>query len=328
MKTLLLTEQTIKSLLSMNEVMDAVESAFKEKALGCVQMPAKPYLYYSEYGGDLRVMPSYIESLDTSAVKIVNSHPDNPAKYKLPTVMAIITLINPENGTPLAIMGGVHITAMRTGAAGGIATKYLARKDSRVLGMIGLGVQARTLLTAITRVREIKRVYAFDISWEKSLKFAEKMGKDLGIDVIPVNKPEKAVKPVDILTTATPSRKPIVKNEWVKEGLHINAIGADAAGKEELDPDILKRAKIVVDDWEQASHSGEINVPLTEEIITRESIWGEIEEIVTCLKLGRASPDEITVFDSTGLAIQDAVTAKLAYDKALAKNIGQMIEIL
>ena len=312
----------------MNEVMDAVESAFKENVLGCVQMPAKPYLYYSEYGGDLRVMPSYIERLNTSAVKIVNSHPDNPVKYNLPTVMAIITLIDPEKGTPFAIMGGAHITAMRTGAAGGIATKYLARKDSRVLGMIGLGVQARTLLMAITRVREIDRVYAFDISWEKSHKFAKKMGKNLGIDVIPVNKLEKAVKPADILTTATPSRKPIVQNKWVKEGLHINAIGADAAGKEELDPAILKRAKIVVDDWEQASHSGEINVPLTEGIITRESIWGEIGEIVADLKLGRASPDEITVFDSTGLAIQDAATAKLAYDKALAKNLGQMIEIL
>jgi len=126
MKILFLNEQSIKQLLSMDAVMDVVESAFRQKTLGNVQMPPKLYLFYSRYNGDLRIMPSYLEKFNTSAVKIVNSHPDNPSKYKLPTVIATIILVNPKNGMPLAIMGGTHITAMRTGAAGGIATKYLS----------------------------------------------------------------------------------------------------------------------------------------------------------------------------------------------------------
>lgn len=327
MKTLLLTEQNVMSLLSMDEVIDVVESAFIKKALGRVQMPTKSYIFFAKYNGDLRVMPSYIEDLEASAVKIVTSHPDNPTKYKLPTVMATIIVVDPKNGAPLAVMAGAWITAMRTGAAGGIATKYLARKDAKTLGIIGTGVQARTQLIATTKVRDIEEVYVYDIIPEKARKYADEMGKELGIKIVPVDTPKKAVVPADILTTVTPSREPIINNEWVKDGLHINAVGADAEGKEELDPAILKRARIVVDCHEQACHSGEINVPLATGIITKENIWCELGEMCAGLKLGRTSPNEITVFDSTGLAIQDTATAKMVYDKALEKKIGQIIEI-
>ncbi len=328
MKTLLLSEQIVKQLLNMDEVIDAVESAFCEKALGHVQMPAKPYLFYNKYNGDLRVMPSYIEGIDTSVVKIVNVHPDNPEKYQLPTIMAILIIIDPKSGAPLALMGGAWITAMRTGAASGVATKYLARKDSKTLGIIGAGVQARTQLIAIAKVRGIKEVYVYDRNMEKARKYAEEMNKSLGINIVPVGTLEKAVKSVDILTTVTPSKEPIIKNDWIKEGTHINAIGADAPGKEELDPIILKRAKIVVDCYEQASHGGEINVPLANGVIKMEKIWCELGEICAGLKPGRASLEEITIFDSTGLAIQDAATARLVYDKALEKNYGHVIEII
>ena len=137
METLILTNDEVAKLLSLPEVIEAVESAFKEKGLGRVQMPAKIYLYYKKYGGDLRAMPSFLENLDVSAVKIVNVHPQNPAKNGLPTVMAVITLIDPSTGAPLAIMGGTTITDMRTGAAGGVAAKYLARKGSNVVGLVG-----------------------------------------------------------------------------------------------------------------------------------------------------------------------------------------------
>jgi alanine dehydrogenase len=147
-------------------------------------------------------------------------------------------------------------------------------------------------------------------------------------DIVCVENVEDAVRDADILVTATPSRMPIVLSKWVSGGMHITCIGADAAGKEELDPAILKRAKIVVDDWEQASHSGEINVPLAKRLISRNDIWGDICEIAAGLKPGRTSESEITVFTSTGLAVQDAVTAKLAYDKAIAKNVGRSIELL
>ena len=145
---------------------------------------------------------------------------------------------------------------------------------------------------------------------------------------MPVKNAKEAVEDADIIVTATPSRKPLVSDEWVSEGTHITCIGADAPGKEELDPHILTHAKIYVDDWDQALHSGEVNVPLSKGIITKEDIYGELCEVVAGLKPGRTSHEEITVFSSTGLAIQDAVTAKLVYEKALAGNLGQWIEMI
>jgi alanine dehydrogenase len=145
--------------------------------------------------------------------------------------------------------------------------------------------------------------------------------------IIPVKTIKESVEEADIVVTTTPSRQPLVMNDMVSSGMHFNCIGADAPGKEELDPAILKRAKIVVDDWEQASHSGEINVPLSQGSITKKNVWAEIGEIAAGLKSGRQRQDEITIFMSTGLAVQDAVTAKIAYDKAIKKKIGRFIKI-
>jgi len=332
LKTLLLTDEEIKPLLSIGEVMEAVEEAFREKGLGYVQMPPKPYLFFEKYDGDLRVMPSYLERIDVSAVKVVNSHPHNPSSYGLPTVMAIIILIDPRNGAPLAVMGGSYITALRTGAAGGIAVKYLARKDSKVIGLVGAGTQARTQLAAlISLYKELDEVRVWSRTRETRNRFVSKMRELYRKEVNrirPLESVKEAVEECDIVVTSTPSRNPIVMNEWISKGTHFNCIGADAPGKEEIDPAVLKGAKIVVDDWEQASHSGEINVPLTKGLIKKEDIWGDLGEIVAGLKAGRASRDEITVFDSTGLAAQDAVTAKIVYEKAISKNIGRFIELI
>ncbi len=328
-ETLILTDDEVKQLLDMREVLDAVERAFKEKGLGKVQMPPKVYLFYEEYSGDLRVMPSYLESLGISAVKIVNVHPMNKARYGLPTVMAVVVLVDPKSGFPLSIMGGSWLTAMRTGAAGGIAAKYLARKDSETICFIGAGTQARTQLMALSLVLErIKRSKIYDVVEEASKMFAEFASKIVsGADIEVCASPKDAVSEADVIVTATPSRQPVVMSEWISEGVHFNCIGADAPGKEELDPNILLRAKIVVDDMEQAIHSGEVNVPIKRGILKREDIYSEIGEIVAGLKKGRESRDEITVFVSTGLAIQDAVTAKLAYDKARVRGIGRGLRL-
>ncbi len=321
----------MKKLLSLSEVVEAVELAFKQKGLGRVQMPAKIYLYYRKYGGDLRVMPSFLEDLDISAVKIVNVHPQNPAKNDLPTVMAVITLIDPSNGAPLAIMGGTTITRMRTGAAGGVAAKYLARKDSKVVGLVGAGAQAKTQLMALLEVYEnLEEVRVWSRTEETKKKFVAEIQQAYGdaIQAVPAASVREAVEGADIVVTTTPSRTPLVMNDMVSAGMHITCIGADAVGKEEIDPAILKRAKIVVDDWAQASHSGEINVPLSRGLLTKDDIWAEIGEIVANLKPGRERRDEITVFTSTGLAVQDAVTAKIAYSKALAANVGRFVKIV
>lgn len=330
METLLLTDDEVKKLLSMDEVMEAVESAFKEKGLGHVQMPAKIYLFYKKYNGDLRTMPSYLEELDISAVKIVNVHPDNRTTYNLPTVMAVIVLIDPKSGAPIAIMGGTTVTDMRTGAAGGIAAKYLARNDSKIVGLVGAGAQARTQLMALLEAhRKLEEVRVWSRSKETRQKFVAETEPVYGrlCKITSVETVKEAVEGADMVVTTTPSRQPLVMNDMISSGMHFNCIGADAPGKEELDPAILKRAKIVVDDWEQASHSGEINVPLSQGIITKENVWAEIGEISAGLKPGRERPDEITIFTSTGLAVQDAVTAKIAYNKAIEKGIGRSIKI-
>ena len=331
METLLLRDNQVKKLLSMSEVMEAVELAFKQKGIGRVQMPAKLYLYFSKYNGDLRTMPSYLEELDISAVKIVNVHPDNPSKHKLPTVMAVIVLVDPSTGFPLAIMGGTTVTNMRTGAAGGIAAKFLARKDSKIVGLVGAGAQAITQLMALFEVyNKLEEIRVWSTNPEIKNFFLSEAERKYGnlCKFVSEESVRKTVEGADIVVTTTPSRKPIVMNDMVSSGMHINCIGADAVGKEELDPNILKRAKIVIDDWMQASHSGEINVPLRDKIITKEDVYGEIGEIVAGLKPCRISEDEITVFTSTGLAVQDAVTAKIAYDKALQKRIGKFVMIV
>jgi alanine dehydrogenase len=330
LETLLLTDEEVKGVLSMEEVLEAVERAFREKALGRVQMPPKIYLFYSRYGGDLRVMPSYLEELDVSAVKVVNVHPENRRRFGLPTVMAIVLLIDPKSGFPLAVMSGSWLTAMRTGAAGGVAAKYLARKDSEILCFIGAGTQARTQLMALSLVlKSIKHVKVYDIDEKASREFADFSSKVVeGSRVKVCRTPKEAVEGADVVTTATPSREPIVMNDWVKRGAHINCIGADAPGKEEIDPRILLRAKVVVDDVEQAVHGGEINVPIAKGLFRREQIYGELGEIIAGLKKGRERADEITVFTSTGLAIQDAVTAKLVYDKAVLKRVGRSLRLV
>ena len=325
MRVLLIPRKDVERIVSMKEVMEVVEEAFKAKGLGEVVMPPKVYVNFPK--GDFRVMPCYFPALGFGGVKIVNVHPENPEKYGLPTVMAVILLLDPETGKPVAIMDGTWITDMRTGAAGGIAAKYLARKDSKIVGMVGAGAQARTQLLALNEVFEIEEVRVCARTLAEAEEFKEKM-EYLGLNILPKENVEDVVKGCDILVTTTPVTTPIVKNEWISEGMHINAIGADAPGKEELDPKILKRAKIVVDDFEQACHCGEVNVPLTKGIISEEDIYAELGEIIAGKKLGRLNDEEITIFDSTGLAIQDLATATLVYKKAKASNLGFEIELL
>lgn len=330
MQTLILSEQEVRPLLSMEEVIQAVESAFREKGLNHIQMPPKSYLFYPKYRGDLRSMPSYLERLDVSGVKIVSVYPKNRDKYGLPTVVALLFLVNPKNGFPMAIMAGSYLTSMRTGAAGGIASKYLARADSEKICLIGAGEQARTQLMALLLALEgLEEVRVYDRVQKIGEKFVADMSSltDTQCDLFLVESIQKGVQGADIVVTTTPSRKPLVMSDWVEEGTHFNCIGADAPGKEELDPEILTRSKIVIDDWRQASHSGEINVPLKQGILSKKDIWGEIGEIVAGLKPGRTNSREITVFSSTGLAVQDAVTAELVYKKAKQKGIGRTIQL-
>ena len=329
MKVLVISEQEVASLITIEDVVEVVELAFRENAQGHAQMPPKIYLNFQAYNGDLRTMPTYLERLNISMVKVVNVHPDNNKKFGMPTVMATILLIDPKNGQLLSIMGGATITAMRTGAAGGIAAKYLATKKPETVGFIGAGTQARTQLSALLSIfPSLKKIRIWDLKPTAAKSFAKEINLTTSrVNATLVDTAQATVERANIVVTTTPSTQPIILNDWVTNGTHFNCIGADAPGKEELDPAILKRSKIVVDDWKQASHSGEINVPVSMGILSRENIWAELGEVVAGIKAGRSSNKEITVFDSTGLAIQDATTAELVYQKALEKGAGSFVHL-
>ena len=325
-KTLILSQKDVAKLVDIKSAIGAVEEAFAEYGLGRARMPPKIYLDLPEFSGDFRAMPSYVRKFKLCTLKWVNAHPRNAA-VGLPAVMAILIVNDPRTGFPLAIMDGTLATSLRTGAGGAVAAKYLARKNSRVAALVGCGVQARAQLSALREIFNIKEARVWGHQKILAARFIRAM-KKTGEAMTAAANVQQCVEGADIVVTTTPSRKPIVRSAWVEEGVHINAIGADAPGKEELDPKILKRARVVVDDLEQASHSGEINVPVARGLFKPKDIHATLGEIVAGRKKGRTSPREVTVFDSTGLAIQDTAVAGLIYKAALERKFGKWMRIV
>lgn len=324
--TLYLTQKDVESILSMKDAVDAVESGFKEMGLGQIEMPARVYLHFEKHNGVLIAMPAYIIGPDTAGVKVVTVHPDNPAKYGIPSVIATIILNDTRNGKPLAIMDGTYVTALRTGGAGACGAKYLSRKDSRSVAIIGLGVQGRSQLMGLCEVRDIEKAKAYDIVPEARKKYAEEMSHKLGIDVQPADSLESAAKGADIVVTCTPSPKPYLKGEWIDTGTHISAVGADTAAKRELESSLIKKVdKLVVDFMPQALVVGEFAGPISEGVIKKDNIYAELGEIVAGKKKGREGDNEITLFKATGLAIQDVITASKVYNLAKQRGIGKEI---
>ena len=318
MPTLLLSKDVIRGLLNIADVIKVVEDAFKLFDQGRASMPPKAYLAVEQ--GDFRAMPASIPG--AAGMKWVNSHPQNPSRG-LPTVMAVLVYNDPETGYPLAVMDATDITAYRTAATSAIASKYLARPDSHVLGIIGAGHQAYIHILAHAEVFDLKLIKVFD----HSMSTCERL-----ICSLPDYPVEKAsledTANADIICTLTPSREPILKKEWITPGTHINAVGADAAGKEELDPSILKDSIVVVDDLRQASAAGEINVPITQKLFTVDEVYATLGELITGKKQGRTDNDVTSIFDSTGIAIEDIATAKLIYEKAKHAGSGMSIELI
>lgn len=325
-KTLILTSKDVRKLLSVKSALRVVENAFRAHGDKKTQMPAKIYIKLHQYNGDLRAMPAFIETTKACGMKWVSVYPDNKMKG-LPTTMAMIILNDAVTGFPLAIMDGTYITKMRTGAAGGIAAKYLARKDSKIAALVGCGAQAESQLAALNECFTLKLV---KVCGQRSLyaqDFIKRM-EWLKLKMAVSETVRDCVQDADIVVTTTPSRKPIVRLEWLKRGAHINAIGADARGKQELEPAILNKAKVAIDDWSQAPSSGEINVPWSKGLLTKKDIHATLGEIISHRKPARINEDELTVFDSTGLAIQDVSCAQFAYSQALKKNIGKKVNII
>ena len=316
MKTLILTRDDVTRILTMDVAVPAVEAAFASHGSGEAVMPPKVYLPLEKHNGDFRAMPAFMDG--AAGVKWVNMHPQNPSRHGLPSVIGTYILSDPETAVPLAIMDATVMTSFRTGAAAAVASKYLARKSPGTIGFVGCGVQARSLLAAHRTLFSDLRIMVTDRSEEAAKAFASESGGR----VAPIDQ----VAACDIVCTVTPSREPIVFRAFVGAGCHVNAMGADAPGKQELDPEILRDAKVVLDDVAQATESGEVNVPLRSGAYEAGAIHGTLGEVVVGKKPGREDM-EITVFDSTGLAVQDLALAQVIYKEARRAGTGQDVEL-
>jgi alanine dehydrogenase len=326
-KLLVLTDAQVERLVAYDDAIEVVEKAFVEFAAGRAAMPSKVYLDFPGYHGDLRAMPAAMGDR-FAGVKLVNSHRDNPSKG-LPAVVGTYVLFSQETGMPLCLMAATALTAIRTGAATGVATRHLAREDARTVGLLGAGVQAPHQLRAVSRVRAIEAVVVWGPEGDRPRTEATValIKREFGRLAISIAGSAAEAAAADILCTTTPSRAPLFPAEALRPGAHVNAVGADGPGKQELDPDILRTARVVVDEIDQAMHGGEVNVALRTEAISLDHIAGTLGEVITGAIPGRSSPEEITVFDSTGLAIQDIAVATGVYERAMQSEIGSWIEL-
>lgn len=318
MSTLILTSKDVRLLLNMGEIINAVEKSFLAYAGGQAKMPPKAYLSVEK--GDFRAMPAFLPG--AAGLKWVNVHPRNPEKG-LPTVMATLILNDPDNGYPLAIMDATELTAFRTGAAAAVASKYMARKGSSSIGLIGAGRQAYTQLMAHAELFDIHEVRVFDRDPMAIEKFVTSFPL---LDVHAASLEDTAS--ADIVCTVTPAREPILMRRHVKPGTHINAIGADAAGKEELESSILANSFVVVDDLTQAAKAGEINVPIAQGLYRLDQVFATLGELVSGRKAIPRDDSTVTVFDSTGVAIEDIAAAQLIYEKAKQSGNCRSLEMV
>jgi alanine dehydrogenase len=324
--TLILNREEVAYVLDMKDCISAVEDAFAELANGTADMPMRSNIKPPD--GLSLYMPAYLKDMKALACKVVTVYKDNPAKHNLPTTIGKVLLQDPESGDVICIMDGGFLTAMRTGAASGVATKYLARDEKEMTaGIYGTGVQAQMQLWAVCEVRDIKKAWAYDINEDAAKKFAKQMHEKLGIKVVVASDPDELLQ-ADIICAATSSPTPIFDGSKVKEGTHINGIGSHTPNARELDTEIVKRSKFIGDSREACfNEAGDIMIPLNAGEIHESHFYAELGEVVTARVKGRENDKEITIFKSNGLAVQDAATAKLVYDEAKKKGIGTDVEI-
>jgi len=346
-KIIILNEETIKELLDIKNVIKVVEQAYTLKNSNQADLfPIITHIF--EPGkADMDIKSGHLKgNANIFGLKLVSWFGEN-SKKGFPEVIGTIMVFDGKTGIPLGILSGEYMTGMRTGSAGAIGVKYLARKDSENLLMVGAGHQAFFQIAATLIVlNQIKKVMVYDpIDYKFAVDFCHKiktklddeilskykdddmLAKKYDIDFVATDDIEKSTGEADIIITATPSYKPLIKEEWIKKGTHLTCIGADMEGKQEIDENIFSKARIFVDDLEQASHVGETEIPIKKGIIKKEDIAAEIGEVILGTKPGRMSDDEITIFDSTGIAHQDLLTAAYALKLAQEKGLGTTVEL-
>lgn len=326
--TLLLSQKDVASVLTMQDCIAAVENAFRMLAEGKTVMPQRSVIPVTEHKGVFLGMPALIGGNQTAlGLKVVTVFPGNPAKG-LPTIFGTLLLCDPQTGQAIAIMDAGFLTAVRTGAASGVATRLLARKDASVCTIFGAGVQAIKQLEAVNLVRPLQKVFVIDVMPETRAKFAARMSAQLGVPVEETDDVQAAVEEADIIVTASSSHEPVFKGEWLQPGTHINNIGSHAPAHRELDTATVVRSKFVADLREaNLAEAGDILIPISEGAVTADHIHASLGEVLTGARPGRESDQEITLFKSCGLAVQDVASALAVYEAARAAGVGTEIDL-
>jgi len=319
--TLLLRRSDIEGLLSLRDCIDAIDGIFRLQGEG--KVPAPGILGVKAPTGGLHVKAGLLPRDRNYLVAKLNANfPGNNAHFGLPTIQGVIVVFDAKNGVPIAILDSIDITLKRTAAASAVAAKYLARKDSSVATICGCGQQGRAQLRAVLLVIPLTKIYAFDVNERAAIDFRNELSRELKIDIELVRDLASAIQRSDVCITCTTANEFFVRKGDVKAGTFIAAVGADNEHKQEIDPALIAWAKVVADSLEQSCAIGDAHHAIAQGLMRKGDVYAELCEIVAGQKIGRAADDEIIVFDSTGVAIEDAVAAAAVYERALANGIG------
>ena len=333
---LILTGDDVEAALPMAECIASQERAFREHALGTARVPPRIVLGVPEHDGVYVAMPASLlqaavdtgESSGALAVKVLTFYKDNPDRTGRPSISATVLLHDPRDGALLAIMEGAALTRLRTAGGSGVATRYLARADASVVGVLGSGGEAETHLLAMAEVRPVREARVYSRNPARRAAFATRMAARLGFPVVPTSDARGAVEGADIIVTVTTAGEPIVDSAWIADGAHINCIGSGSPERRELDDATVSRAKVVVDTRESAlAEAGDLLIPMSKGLITADWIHAELGEVVTGRRPGRTSDREVTLFKSVGVALQDVAAAAAAYRQARAMGLGRTLDL-
>ena len=323
---IILTRQEITKLMEFEEYVGAVETAFRYHQEGKSLSPG--VLDVEGHGGAFHVKAAGLELSRTYiAVKVNGNFSQNRSNFGLPTIQGAIILSDGKTGSPLAFMDSIEITINRTGAATAVAAKYLARSNSKTATICGCGEQGIIQLMALKHVLPLEQIYAFDIDEERAHNFAEQMTSQLKTTITPVKTLKEATQKSDVIVTCTSTREHFLSPDDVSPGTFIAAVGADSHDKQELDPSLMAQSKVVTDITAQCARIGDLHHAVEKGAMTQADVYAELGEIVAGVKSARASDNEITIFDSTGTAIQDVASAAIAYERALDAGVGYQCDI-
>jgi alanine dehydrogenase len=321
-----LSSRDVRNLMPIKDCIAAVEEAFRLHGEGKAQAPGVLGMHID--GGGFHIKAGLLDlRIRYFAAKVNGNFPGNPSHFGLPTIQGVIVLCDAEKGTPLAVMDSGDVTSLRTAAATAVAARHLARPSSRTVTICGCGEQARHQVRALSHIFHLQSICAFDSNAERATRFADELSSELLLAITPGNDLRSAVFESDICVTCTPSQQPVLCADDVQEGTFVAAVGADNPHKSEIHPALMSKAKVVCDLLEQCAVMGDLHHALESGTMSRSDVYAELGCIVAGRKPGRESDQEITIFDSTGMALQDVAAAAVVYERAVRQNAGVRLSL-